>query len=76
MKQVTAVEWFNQQLVDRQNGDGDSRSWDEILDQAKEMEKQQHQETFKESRKAKIFEKYMPPVWESWEQYYSETFNK
>ena len=39
-KQVTAVEWFNQQLVDRQNGDGDSRSWDTILEQAKEMEKQ------------------------------------
>ena len=40
MKQ-TAVEWFNQQLVDRQNGNGDSRSRDEIFEQAKEMEKQQ-----------------------------------
>ena len=38
---MTAVEWFNQQLVDRQNGNGDSRSRDEIFEQAKEMEKQQ-----------------------------------
>jgi len=35
----TAVEWFNQQIVDRQNGKGDSRTWDEIFSQAKEMEK-------------------------------------
>jgi hypothetical protein len=40
MKQ-TAVEWFNQQLVDRQNGNGDSRSRDEIFEQAKAMEKEQ-----------------------------------
>jgi len=43
MKQ-TAVEWYNQQIVDRQNGNGDSRSRDEIFEQAKEMEKEQHQE--------------------------------
>jgi hypothetical protein len=40
----TAVEWFNQQLVDRQNGNGDSRSRDEIFQQAKVMELQQRQE--------------------------------
>ena len=40
MKQ-TAVEWFNQQLVDKQIGKGDARSWDIIFQQAKEMEKQQ-----------------------------------
>lgn len=39
-----------------------------------EMEKEQHEETFKQSRLAKIFEKDMPPVWNSWEQYYTETF--
>jgi hypothetical protein len=37
----TAVEWFNQQLVDKQNGNGDSRNWDEIFQEAKAMEKQQ-----------------------------------
>jgi hypothetical protein len=36
MKQ-TAVEWFNQQIVDRQNGNGDSRTWDEIFEQEKEQ---------------------------------------
>ena len=39
----TAVEWFNQQLVDRQNGNGDFRSLDEIFEQAKEMEQKQRQ---------------------------------
>ena len=37
----TAVEWYNQQIVDKQNGNGDSRSFDEIFEQAKEMEKEQ-----------------------------------
>jgi hypothetical protein len=41
MAQLTAVEWFNQQLVDRQNGKGDSRSWSEILEQANQMFKEQ-----------------------------------
>lgn len=40
-EQLTAVEWFNQQLVDRQNGNGDSRSRDEIFEQALAMEKEQ-----------------------------------
>jgi hypothetical protein len=40
-KQQTAVEWYHQQVVDRQNGNGDSRSIDEILEEAKEMEEEQ-----------------------------------
>jgi hypothetical protein len=40
MKKETSVEWLNQQLIDRQNGIGDSRSWDEIIEQAKQMEKE------------------------------------
>jgi hypothetical protein len=39
----TGVEWYHQQIVDRQNGNGDSRSLDEILDQAKEMQQEQAQ---------------------------------
>ncbi len=31
-------------------------------------------EAFNQSRLAKIFEKDMPPVWGSWEQYYNEAF--
>jgi predicted DNA-binding ArsR family transcriptional regulator len=47
MAQQTAVEWFNQQLVDKQNGKDDSRSWDEILEQAKIMENQQIMDAWK-----------------------------
>ena len=42
----TAVEWYNQQIVDRQNGNGDSRSRDEIFEQAKEMEKEREKSIF------------------------------
>lgn len=42
-KQFTAVEWFNQELIDRQNGNGDSRSRDEIFEEAKQLEHAQHQ---------------------------------
>jgi hypothetical protein len=48
----------------------------EMFEQALEMEEGQHKETFKQSRQAKIFEKDMPPVWESFEQYYNETYKK
>jgi hypothetical protein len=83
MKQ-TAVEWVFEQLFNSfekfNNGECTFNEYLkknlEIKEQAKEMEKQQHQETFKQSRLAKIFEKSMPPVWESWEQYYNETYNK
>jgi hypothetical protein len=82
-KQQTAVDW----LAEKFNYVTWMRNRDEIsagladewrkhyLSQAKEMEEQQHKETFKQSRQAKIFEKDMPPVWESWEQYYNATFN-
>lgn len=45
-KAMSAVEWFNQQLVDRQNGKGDSRSWEEILQQAKEIEQKNLKEMY------------------------------
>jgi hypothetical protein len=68
MKQ-TAVEWLEQQLFNKRGKFNKSD-----IEQAKEMEWEQHKETFNQSRLAKIFEKDMPPVWESWEQYYNETF--
>jgi hypothetical protein len=34
---MTAIEWFNQQLVDKQIGKGDSRDWDAIFKKAKEI---------------------------------------
>ena len=72
MKQ-TAVEWFNDEILIHLNFDQRLYLKD-IFEQAQEMEKEQHEETFNQSRLAKIFEKDMPPVWESWEQYYNETF--
>lgn len=67
MKQ-TAVEFLESQYEFH----GELKKTD--FEQAKEMEEEQHQETFKQSRLAKIFEKDFPPVWESWEQYYNKTF--
>jgi hypothetical protein len=40
-KQQTAVEWYSQQIVDKQNGNGDSRSLDEIFEQAKALHKEE-----------------------------------
>lgn len=70
-KQKTAVELFAQRLIQR--GIGYNKM---DFEEAKEMENEQHQETFKQSRSANIFEKDMPPVWESWEQYYNQTFKQ
>ena len=67
---LTAVEW----LEDVYNTQG--RILPQQFEQAKEREKEQHKETFKQSRQAKIFEKDMPPVWESWEQYYNQSYGK
>jgi hypothetical protein len=47
----TAMQWFNQQLVERQNGNGDRRSWDEILREALQMEREQIIESFMEGTK-------------------------
>ena len=65
---MTAVEWFNQQLVDRQNGNGDSRSRDEIFEQAKEMEKEQIVNSHYQGYRSDI------GTTEVSEQYYNETF--
>ena len=64
----TAVEWFNQQLVDRQNGNGDSRSRDEIFEQAKEMDKQKIMDAWVNGGSTLSAKNA--------EQYYNETFKK
>jgi hypothetical protein len=69
MSKQTAVEWLQVQL----NENGKLSAVD--FYQAKEMENQQHKETFEQSRLAKIFIIDRPPVWESWERYYNETYN-
>ena len=74
MTKQTAVEWLQVQL----NENGKLSAVD--FYQAKQMEKEQHQETFKQSRLASRsafhFKKDMPPVWESWERYYNQTYKQ
>jgi hypothetical protein len=72
---ITAVEWLWEQIDEILPFSVDTEIGIKLYnakEQAKQMEKEQHKETFKQSRQAKIFEKDMPPVWESWEQYYNE----
>jgi hypothetical protein len=78
-KQLTAVEWLYQHLFPKQLDGFSEEEWSKIdvaFEQAKEMEKEQHQETFKQSRSANIFKENMTPAWESWEDYYNETFKQ
>jgi hypothetical protein len=70
---MTALEWLEDKISKKDCGDLPMFVYNAI-EQAIEIEKEQHEETFNQSRLAKIFEKDMPPVWESWEQYYKETF--
>jgi maltose-binding protein MalE len=70
-KKQTAVEWLIEELFKKIDY---TQVPQKLINQAKEMEEEQHKETFKQSRQAKIFEKDMPPVWESFEQYYNETY--
>jgi hypothetical protein len=46
MPKQTSIEWFNEQIINRQNGNGDSRSWDELLQQAQQMHKEEISESF------------------------------
>jgi hypothetical protein len=66
----TAVEWLIEEII-KEKG-----LVDLDIQAAKEMEKEQHQETFKQSRSANIFKENMTPAWESWEEYYEQTFKQ
>ena len=74
----TPVSWLVEQLGGFRTKEGDIAFIGvipkELIDKAEGMHKEQHKETFKQSRQAKIFEEGMPPVWENFEQYYNETF--
>ena len=74
---MTAVEWFNQQLVDRQNGNGDSRSRDEIFEQAKETQRLTMINTLVEFSKAHFdihTKEAISYITDKAEQYYNKTF--
>ena len=62
-KQMTAVEWLLNEIADNYKT---PRQWQEIAEQAKEMEREQIE---------KAYEKGAEESWDA-EQYYNETYNK
>jgi hypothetical protein len=71
MSKQTAIIWFNQQLVERQNGNGDRRSWSEILREALVMEREQIETAYQ----AGDGDAYNLKETKTWaEQYYNETY--
>ena len=73
-KEQTAVEWLIQKLINRQNGVFDGfpyLSVDEIYDKAKEMEKEQIENAFEESR---LTYPMIGFKHQTFEQYYKETY--
>jgi transposase len=77
MAQQTAVEWFNQQLVDRQNGKADSTTWDKILQQAKEIEKEQIEEAFSIGEMNNDSHHYTGrKIHQDQKDYFNKTYNK
>jgi hypothetical protein len=70
----TAVEWYNQQLVDRQNGDGDTRSREEIYEQAKEMFENQIMDAYEHGQNNGYMYRDGNSNIIQAEQYYKETF--
>jgi hypothetical protein len=78
-KDLTPVEWLAMELrhcIEINNIPISPKLLNILEEQAKEMEKEQHQETFKQSRSANIFKENMTPAWESWEEYYKVTFKQ
>ena len=68
-KQQSALEWYHQKIVDRQNGNGDSRNIDEIFEQAKAMFQEQIENTYWDGGQD------VPMSGKQCTQYYNETFN-
>lgn len=64
----TAVEWLSNELYEKFEMRGDGLLYDEILDQAKEMERQQIIDAYDNGNRS-FFEK-------SGKKYYNETFEK
>ena len=67
-KTMTSIDWFNKQIVNKQNGEGDLRSWDMIFQQAKEKHKQEIIDAWIATDN--VLQREMA------EQYYNETYGK
>jgi hypothetical protein len=81
MKEQTAVEWLADQLECFGNKHELQMSWttlDELLEQAKEMEKEAHQETWDVAHQAGRFEGkgIAEENWFTFEEYWEETFKQ
>jgi hypothetical protein len=77
MKKVSAVEWLLEQLENQVSDDGKQtmsiRISGYLREQAKEMEKEQHSETWNDSRIQYKGDNYLGKE-KSFEEYYNETF--
>lgn len=67
-KMVTAVEWFAKQLYDKMEMKGDGNIFDKLLEQAKEMEKEQIEDAYWEGGQD------VPMSAKQCKQYYNETY--
>ena len=70
MKKQTAVEWLVNEIP---NIDWENSYWKNKIEQAKEMEKQQHSETWDNSLIENKGDNYIGKE-KSFEEYYNETF--
>jgi hypothetical protein len=72
-EQQTAVEWYDNQLrkVFSNTTEASNFSHEELLQQAREMEKAQHGNTWGNALSAITVDK-----WESFEQYYEHTYGE
>jgi hypothetical protein len=77
MKQQTAVEWFNDEILIHLNFDQRLYLKD-IFEQAKAMEKQQKEECWNVAHQAGRFEGkgIAEENWQTFQQYYTETYGK
>jgi len=74
---MTAVEWFAKELYEKFEMKGDGKVFDELLSQAKKMDKEQIMKTYEVaiSRGTNYDEDvYHKNNWRSGEKYYNETF--
>jgi vacuolar-type H+-ATPase subunit H len=72
---MTSIEWLIKELYTEMNMSGDGRVLDEILEEAKEMQRQEHSKTWDEA--LRIFEARghnFVRAWEDFDDYYQETF--
>jgi hypothetical protein len=72
MQKQTAVEWLVKQIVDRQNGNGDSRGFDEIIEQAIQMEAEQLIDAWENG--IDNCGEFDTPTIATGKQYYNETY--